>query len=82
VHDASKFEKRGLPSVFVATTEFVDAVEAQAKALGFDPAVVYVPHPIQDRTDAEIQEIARNAFEEIVQALSENLRTCLPSSPV
>ena len=70
MHDISKLEGRGLASMFVATTEFVDGANAQAKALGIDPAVVYVPHPIQDRTDVEVQEIARNAFDEIMQALT------------
>ena len=62
-------EARGVPGVFVATTEFVDGAEAQAKALGTDPAAVYVSHPIQDRTDAEMVAIADAAFEEIVARL-------------
>ena len=62
-------EARGVPGVFVATREFVDGAEAQAKALGTDPAAVYVAHPIQDRTDAEMVAIADAAFEEIVAAL-------------
>ena len=52
--------------MFVATTEFISAAEAQAKALGFDPAVVFVPHPIQDRTDDEICVLAETAFEDIL----------------
>jgi hypothetical protein len=62
-------EARGVPGVFVATREFVDGAQAQAKALGTDPAAVYVEHPIQDRTDAEMTAIADAAFEEIVAAL-------------
>jgi hypothetical protein len=69
VHDTVDLEARGVPGVFVATVEFVDGVEAQAKALGADPAAVYVPHPIQDRTDAEMRAIADAAFEEIVAKL-------------
>jgi len=41
--------------VNIVTTGFVDGVEAQSESLGFDPAVVYVPHPIQNRTKAEIE---------------------------
>jgi hypothetical protein len=52
--------------MFVASTEFVEAAKAQATALGFDPAAVFVPHPIQDRTDAEMQALADQAFEAIV----------------
>ena len=54
----------------VATTEFVDAAEAQATALGYDPAMIFVPHPIQDRTDDEIRAIADSAFDNIVSLLT------------
>jgi hypothetical protein len=37
--------------------------------LGTDPAAIYVPHPIQDRTDEEMLEIADRAFESVVAAL-------------
>ena len=50
----------------IATTAFEQAAEAQARSLGFDPGIVYVPHPIQDRTKAEIRAIAEDAFEEIL----------------
>jgi hypothetical protein len=51
------------------TTEFVDGVTAQSDALGFEPAVVYVPHPIQNRTRAEIDEIADRAFDQVMALL-------------
>ena len=69
MHDIVDLETRGVPSVFVATTEFVDGAERQAKALGFDPAAVYVSHPVQDRTDAEMREMAERAFAELLQSL-------------
>jgi hypothetical protein len=69
VHDIVDLEGRGIPGVFVATTEFVDGAEHQARALGADPAAVYVAHPIQDRTDAEMEAIADGAFEKVVAAL-------------
>jgi len=69
VHDIVDLETRGVPSVFVATEEFVDAAERQAKALGFAPAAVYVPHPVQDRTDAEMRMMAERAFAEVVKRL-------------
>lgn len=55
--------------MFVATTEFVDGAVHQAKALGADPAAVYVEHPIQDRNDAEMDAIAERAFAAILAAL-------------
>jgi len=55
--------------VFVASTEFVEAADAQAAALGFDPARVFVAHPIQDRTDEEMAALADTAVDEILAVL-------------
>ena len=41
----------------------------QAEALGFDPAYVWVAHPIQDRTDAELQALADRHIDDILAAL-------------
>jgi hypothetical protein len=65
----TSLEGRGLPGVYVASTEFVEAGEAQARALGFHPAAVFVAHPIQDRTDPEMRGLAEAALEEIMAAL-------------
>lgn len=62
-------ESRGIPGMFVASTEFVEAAEAQGKALGFEPAACYVPHPIQDRRDDEIRGLAEAAFAEILSQI-------------
>ena len=62
-------ETRGVPGVFVATVEFIDGAERQARALGGDPAAVFVEHPIQDRTDEEMIAIADRAFEQLCAAL-------------
>ena len=51
------------------TTEFAEGVTAQSDSLGFEPAVVYVPHPIQNRTKAEIEAIADQAFAKVVALL-------------
>ena len=69
MHDIVDLETRGIPSVFVATTEFVDGAERQAEALGFDPAAVYVSHPVQDRTDDEMRAMAESALEALVRHL-------------
>ena len=63
-------EGRGLPCVFVASTEFVEAARAQGAALGFEPAGVFVPHPVQDRTDAELRAMAEAAAEAVWAALT------------
>jgi hypothetical protein len=72
VHDTVNIEATGVPMVFVASTEFVDAADAQARALGADPARVFVPHPIQDRTDDELRTLADDAIDAIVIALTES----------
>jgi alkanesulfonate monooxygenase SsuD/methylene tetrahydromethanopterin reductase-like flavin-dependent oxidoreductase (luciferase family) len=70
VHDIVDLESRGIPAVLVASREFVDAAAAQARALGADPARVFVAHPIQDRTDEEIRALADGAVAEILRQLS------------
>lgn len=70
MHDIVDLERRGVPGVFVASTEFVDAAAAQAAALGVEAARVFVPHPIQDRTDDEICALADAAFDEIIAAVT------------
>jgi hypothetical protein len=70
VHDIVDLEGRGIPGVYVASSEFEQAGESQARALGYAPAAVYVPHPIQDRTDDEMKGIAREAVGELLKAIS------------
>ncbi len=69
MHDITDLELRGIPGMFVASTEFVEAAEAQGKALGFEPAACYVPHPIQDRRNDEIRALAEAAFAEILSQI-------------
>jgi hypothetical protein len=71
VHDIADLERRGVVGVFVASTEFVAAAAAQSRALGFPAASVFVPHPIQDRTDEEMRALAEAAVEEIVRAVTD-----------
>ena len=71
MHDIVDLEARGVPGVFVASSEFDDAARAQALALGVTPRWVLVPHPIQDRTDDEMRALADAAVEEILAALSD-----------
>ncbi len=70
MHDIADLEARGLPGVFVASVEFVSAADAQMQALGVDLARVWVPHPIQDRTDDEMSAIADAHIEDVIAALT------------
>lgn len=70
MHDIADLEGRGLPGVFVASTEFEVAAAAQSRSLGLDVARVFVPHPIQDRTDDEMRALADGVFDAIVAAVT------------
>ena len=63
-------DRRGLPGGFVASSEFVEAARAQAHALGFDPYKVFVEHPIQDRSDQEIVNLADRHFLAVIAMIS------------
>lgn len=65
-------ESRGIPAGFIASSEFIQAAGAQGNSLGIHPKSVFVPHPIQDRTDDEMKELARNAIEQVLQLVVEN----------
>jgi hypothetical protein len=63
-------ESRGIPVVGVATTEFIEAAAVQAKSLGIDPAYVFIPHPVQDRTDSELRALAEHHATAILALLA------------
>ena len=69
MHDIADLESRGIPGVGVASNEFVQAAAIQARSLGFDPAMVFVNHPIQDRSDDELRALADGALPAILQRL-------------
>ena len=54
----------------MASEPFAEAAEEQARALGLDVARVFTPHPIQDRTDLDMQDLADGAVEALVLALT------------
>jgi len=58
-------ESRGLPSGFIASCEFEQAADAQGKSLGIKPARVFIPHPIQDRTNEEMAALAQSALDDV-----------------
>jgi hypothetical protein len=69
VHDIADLEGRGIPGVFVASDVFQEAARAQSESLGISPNRVFVAHPIQDRTDDEMRELARTAVDALIRAL-------------
>ena len=70
MHDGSNLDSNGIPALIVASTAFVQAAQVQSEKLGYDPTMVWVPHPIQDRTDPELRQIADSVFDEIVRKLT------------
>ena len=54
----------------MVTTGFKEGFEAQCRSLGFDGGVVYVPHPVQNRTTAELHRLADESFEQILKMIS------------
>ena len=70
MHDIADLEGRGLIGVFLASSEFADAAEAQARALGLPVPYVLVPHPIQDRTDEEVVALADAAYDAVLRAVT------------
>lgn len=70
MHDTTYFEIQGRPSVFIASSEFIDAADVQSRALGL-PEVrrIFVPHPIQDATDDEMRAKADAIVDAVIEAL-------------
>ena len=54
------------------TTEFKDAAAAQSKALGFDPGIFWMPHPIQNRTADELRTLAAESVDGIIEMMTAN----------
>ncbi len=70
MHDTTWLEINGVPSVFIASDEFVQAAETQAEALGLPEARrLFVPHPIQDATDEEMRAKADAIVDDVIAAL-------------
>jgi hypothetical protein len=74
-HDLSDLDKLGLAGVSVLTEEFRQAFEQQKSAIGFDAAAIYVPHPMQNKTTAELHAFAEQSVDQILAAI------CLAAAP-
>jgi hypothetical protein len=71
VHDVTRLERRGIPSVAVATRPFLDEAVEQAESLGMPGiAVVYVPHPVQLLEPSQLTDLVDMTFPAVVEALT------------
>jgi hypothetical protein len=41
----------------------------QSQALGFEPAIVWAPHPVQNRTSKELSQFAENLVDGVLAML-------------
>ena len=57
--------------MLVATTEFRDAAAAQCRSLGFEAGVVWVDHPIQNRSPEELEALADGAVGPILEMITD-----------
>ncbi len=70
MHDIADLERRGVVGLFLCTTAFDEAARHQGQALGFPSPFVLVPHPVQDRTDAELRAVAEQAYPQVLAAVT------------
>ena len=70
MHDIADLERRGVVGVFLCSSAFDTAARVQSEALGFPAPYVMVPHPVQDRTDAELVAAAEAAYPAVVAAVT------------
>lgn len=71
LHDVLGFETLGRPAVLVCSSVFEQAAREQAERLGA-PALrrVFVAHPVQDRTDAEMTAMGEAVAAELADVLT------------
>ena len=69
-HDLNDLDQRGVPGVSVLTEEFRGAFAKQCAAIGFDGASLYTPHPMQNKTTAELHHFADQSFNAILGRIS------------
>jgi uracil-DNA glycosylase len=72
VCDLVHLEHRGVPAVGVATAPFADEAVEQARLLGMPGCrLVYIPHPVQLLTAAELAGRADAIFPAVLAALAQ-----------
>ena len=70
MHDIADLERRGVVGVFLASEAFAEPARVQGEALGFPAPYVLVPHPVQDRTDDELRDVADAVYADVVRAVT------------
>jgi hypothetical protein len=71
VCDLVHLERRSVPAVGIATAPFADEAVEQSRLLGMPGCrVLYVPHPVQLLTTAELAGLADAVFPAVVAALT------------
>lgn len=70
LRDVLELESLDTPAVLVASDAFVQAADDQAQKLG-QPEIrrIFVDHPVQDRTDDELQATARAVVDDVLGRL-------------
>jgi hypothetical protein len=70
LHDVVTLESRGIPSVVLCTTPFLNAAVAHARLLGRpDLTAVEVRHPLVSLGPKEVQERAEEIYAQVVTRL-------------
>ncbi|MXW09325.1 MAG: hypothetical protein F4X47_16465 [Gammaproteobacteria bacterium] len=69
MHDIKALDDRGLPGLLIATTAFREAASFQIPSLGFEPEIVWVPHPVQNRRPDELDQLAEDAVDAVLRRL-------------
>ncbi len=72
VVDQLNLEKKGIPTVTIATTPFQEPIKATLKDQGaVDMALVFVEHPLAGLNLEQIRKKADGAFSEILKAATQ-----------
>jgi hypothetical protein len=73
VCDLVHLERRGIPAVGIATAPFADEAVEQARLLAMPGCrMLYIPHPVQLLTDAELAAQADAVFPAVVASLTDS----------
>ena len=69
-HDLNDLDNLGVPGVNILTTEFEHAFAQQCEKIGFAGASLYTPHPMQNKTTAELHAFADNVFDSVISEIT------------
>ena len=69
-HDLNDLDVLGIPGVSILTEGFRSAFDLQCKNIGFAGASLYTPHPMQNKSTAELHQYADQIFEDVLSAIT------------